>query len=57
MLKLVFNMVYGKYKDLTKRAEPDKVLRHKSFKIAGNPKYDEYQRRLASMVCKYFDKK
>ena len=45
-------MAYGKYKDLTKRAKPDKVLRRKSFKIAGNPKYDEYQRRLASMVFK-----
>ena len=29
----------------------------KSFNIAKNPKYDEYQRKLASMVYKFFDKK
>ena len=29
----------------------------KSFKIAINPKYDGYQRALASMVYKFFDKK
>ena len=28
-----------------------------AFKIASNPKYDGYQRGLASMVYKYFDKK
>ena len=27
------------------------------FKIASNPKYDRYQRGLASMVYKLFDKK
>ena len=29
----------------------------KDFNIAKNPKYDGYQRRLASMVYKFFDKK
>ena len=48
------NMAYGKSKDLVKRAQ---VLRNKAFKIASDPKYDSYQRGLASMVCKYFDKK
>ena len=33
------------------------VLRDKPFNIAKNPKYDEYQRELASMVYKCFDKK
>ena len=33
------------------------MLRDKAFKIAKNPKYDGYQRGLASMVCKFFDKK
>ena len=33
-----------------------KSFRHKSFNIAKNPKYDRYQRRLASMVYKFFDK-
>ena len=32
-------------------------MRDKAFKIASNPKYDGYQRGLASMVYKFFDKK
>ena len=28
-----------------------------AYEIAINPKYDSYQRGLASMVCKFFDKK
>ena len=32
-------------------------MRDKAFKIAMDPKYDGYQRRLASMVYKFFDKK
>ena len=32
-------------------------MRDKAFSIAKNPKYDGYQRGLASMVCKFFDKK
>ena len=36
--------------DLAKRTQSDKVLRHKAFKIANNPKYGGYQRGLASMV-------
>ena len=35
----------------------DKVLRDKAFNVAKTPKYDEYQRRLAAMVYKFFDKK
>ena len=49
-------MAYGKSKDLIKRTQSDKVLKDKAFKIAINPKYDGYQRGLASMVCKLFDK-
>ena len=33
------------------------MLRDKAFNIAKNPKYDQYQRGLASMVDKFFDKK
>ena len=44
------DMAYGKYKDLTKRKESDKVLRYKAFKIANNPKYNGYETDLASMV-------
>ena len=51
------DIAYGKYTDLTKRTQSDKVLRDKSFKTASNPEYDEYQRRLASMVYRFLDKK
>ena len=51
------DMAYGKTKDLVKRTQSDKVLRDKAFKIASDPKYDGYQRGLASMVYKFFDKK
>ena len=50
-------MVYGEFKDLPRRTTSDKVLRDKAFNIAKNPKYDKYQRGLASMVYKFFDKK
>ena len=51
------DMAYGKSKDLVKRTQSAKVLRDKAFKIASDPKYDGYQRGLASMVYKFFDKK
>ena len=35
----------------------DKILRDKAFNIAKNPKYDRFQRGLAFMVYKFFDKK
>ena len=50
-------MAYGDFKDLAKRTAADKVLRDKPFNIAKDPKYDGYQRRLSSMVYKFFDKK
>ena len=50
-------MAYGDFKDLKRRAASDKMLRHKVCHIAKNPKYDKYQRGLASMVYKFFDKK
>ena len=37
--------------------QSDKVLKYKVFKIASNPKYDGYQRGLASMVYTFFDNK
>ena len=51
------DMAYGKSKDLAKRTQSDKVLRDKAFKIVIDPKYDGYQRGLALMVHKFFDKK
>ena len=50
-------MAYGKSKDLAKTTQSDKVLRYKAFRIASDPKYDGYERGLASMVYKIFDKK
>ena len=49
-------MAYGKAKDLVRRTQSDKVLRDKAFKIASDPKYDGYQRGVASVVYKFFDK-
>ena len=51
------DMAYGDFKDLARRTASDKVLRDKAFNIAKNPKYDGYQRGLASMFYKFFDKK
>ena len=51
------NMAYGHFKDLTRRAASAKILCDKAFNIAKNPKYDGYQRGLASMVHKIFVKK
>ena len=48
---------YADHKDLINRTEADKVLRYKAYDIASNPEYDGYQRDLASMVYKFFDKK
>ena len=50
-------MAYHKWKDLEKRTQSNQVLKDKGFAIANNPKYDGYQRGLASMVYKIFDKK
>ena len=50
-------MIYGDFKDLARRTASDEVLRSKAFNIAKNPKYDGYQRSLASMFYKFFDKK
>ena len=42
------DMAYGKSKD--------QVLRDKAFKIASDPKHYGYQRRLTTMVYKFFNK-
>ena len=47
---------YADHKDLINGTEADKVLKD-AYDIASNPEYDGYQRGLASMVCKFFDKK
>ena len=51
------DMGYGDFEDLPKRTASEKILKDKPFNIAKNPNYDGYQRGLASMVYKCFDKK
>ena len=51
------DMAYGDFKDLIRKTFYDNALRDKAFNIAKNPKYDGYQRGLASMVYTFFDKK
>ena len=47
-------MAYGDLKIFLE--DSSKVLRDKTFIIAKNVKYDEYQRSLASMAYNFFDK-
>ena len=53
----VHDAAYSDSKDLKKRTVADKILKNKAFDIAKDPKYDGYQRGLASMVYKFFDSK
>ena len=53
----VHDAAYSDSKDLTKRTVADKILKNKAFDIVKDPKYDGYQRGLASMVYKFFDSK
>ena len=50
------DLAYGKDKDLVQGKELDKVSKDKAFKIASNPKYDGYERGLASMLYKFLIK-
>ena len=51
----VHDAAYSDSKDLTKRTIAGKNLKNRAFDIAKDPKYDGYQRGLASMVYKFFD--
>ena len=51
------DMVYGDFKDLTRRTASDKILLDKAVNISKNPKYDGYWCGLASVVYKFFEKK
>ena len=48
---------YTKYKDVENRLISDQKLKNSAYDNASNPEYDGYQRGLASMVYKFFDKK
>ena len=49
------DMYNGDSKDLARRTASDKTLHDKAFNIDENPKYDTYQKGIASMVYKFFD--
>ena len=49
-------MTYNNFKDLKKRIQSDIILKNKALKVASNPKYNAYERGLASMVYTFFDK-
>ena len=51
------DMAYGDFTNLLRKTASDKVLCNKAFNISINSKYDGYQRGLASMVYKIYDKK
>ena len=42
---------------MAKRGISNKILKDRAFEIATNCNYDGYQRALASVVYKFFDKK
>ena len=48
---------YSDSKDLPKRTISGKILRDRAYEFARNLNYDGYQRALASMIYKFFDKK
>ena len=50
-------MAHEDFKDLTRRVASEKISRDKAFNIAKNPKYDGYQKDLASMVYNFLIKK
>ena len=50
-------MAYGDFNDSKRRTFSENVLRDIGFNIAKNLKYDGYQRGIASMVYKFFEKK
>ena len=59
LMKLVFNMAW--LTEILKIQQEEQLLikhlKEKAFNIAKNPKYEGYERGLASMVYKLFDKK
>ena len=50
------DMAYNKFKDFEKKTQSDIFFKNKALKIASNPKYNGYERGLASTVHNFFDK-
>ena len=55
----MFSIGFGlsRFKNLNIKAVADKVLLDKELNIVKNPKYDGYQRGIASMVYNFFYKR
>ena len=51
------NAAYSDSKDLPKGTISDKIMKDRVYEIVRNRRFDEYERKLANMVCKFFDKK
>ena len=51
------DLAYGDFKYLARRTASGKLLKDKAFNIVKSPKYDGYQRGLASIIYKFFNKK
>ena len=49
-------MAYEDFKGLLRKRASDKMLRDKAFNIAKSPKYDGYQKLLALIVHRFFEK-
>ena len=47
-------MAYGDFKDLARRTASNKILKDKASNIVKDPKFDGYQRGLASIVYTFF---
>ena len=52
-----YDSAYAKYKDRANRKQSDIALKNKAINIATDPRFNGYQRGLASMVYKFFNKK
>ena len=50
-------MVYGDFKDLTRRTCSDKIIRDKTFNIAKNQKHDEHKEVLLQWAIIFLLKK
>ena len=56
-IEIAHDAAYSDSKDLAKRTISDKILKDRAFEIAKHCNYIIYQRALASMVYRFFDKK
>ena len=52
-----YDVVFGDFRDSTRRTVSDKILRDKAFNSVKNLKYHRYQRGFTSMSYNLFDNK